>query len=710
LLPVFTFRSGSALLPTSLRVGIDVGGTFTDLFLLDEVSGVVTRHKLSSTPDDPYKAPIRGLVEILQKAGRSADEIGFVGLGTTVATNALLERKGAVTGLITTKGFRDLLEIGRQNRPDVYDLFKRRPVPLVSRERRVEVDERIAGDGEVLRELDEGDVHRAIERLRAEGCVSVAICFLNAYANPAHEVTTAALVRKHWPEAALTVSQELLPEFREYERVSSTVINASLMPVMKRYLSRFSEEVTKLGIPERPFVMNSGGGVVSPELAAERPIDTLLSGPSGGVSGAQYFADAVGEMNLLTFDMGGTSTDVSLVRDGRPEIAHARMIDGLPIKSTAIDIHTVGAGGSSVAWIDAGGMLRVGPHSAGANPGPACYGIGGEEPTVTDANVVLGRLNPHHLLDGAVPIDKSLSIAAIERVVGRAKGLSVEQAAAAILAVSNANIGQAIRFVSVQRGLNPQDFVLVAFGGAGPLHAAAVAQDLEMTVLVPQSPGVLCATGVLAKDVQIDMSRTRLLRQSDAAASQQIGSIFAELHSRAVRTLCANGLDEKGLVIERSIDARYVGQNFELRVPVSADALGAQVMDAVKAGFDSAHEQFYGFAQVEQEAECVTFRLRASLPVLRPELAGPAAAARAVPLQPRSQRGVFFESVDGFVDCAVYARADFRPGDELEGPAIIEQMDTTTVLPPHFHARVDAVSNLRLERADAQAFASRSER
>jgi N-methylhydantoinase A len=697
-------------LPTSLRVGIDVGGTFTDLFLLDEVSGAVTRHKLSSTPDDPYKAPIRGLAEILKKAGRSADEIRFVGLGTTVATNALLERKGAITGLITTKGFRDLLEIGRQNRPDVYDLFKRRPEPLVSRERRVEVDERIAGDGGVLRTLDEADVHRAIERLRAEGCVSVAICFLNAYANPAHEEITAAIVRKHWPEAALTVSQELLPEFREYERVSSTVINASLMPIMQRYLTRFSEEVANLGIPEPPFVMNSGGGVVSPALAAERPIDTLLSGPSGGVSGAQYFAEAVGEKNLLTFDMGGTSTDVSLVRDGRPEITHARAIDGLPIKSTAIDIHTVGAGGSSVAWIDAGGMLRVGPHSAGANPGPACYGIGGKEPTVTDANVVLGRLNPNYLLDGAVPIDKGRSIEAIERVVASQKGLSVEQAAAAILAVSNANIGQAIRFVSVQRGLNPQDFVLVAFGGAGPLHAAAVAQDLDMTVLVPQSPGVLCATGVLAKDVQIDLSRTCLLRQSDADVAQQIGAIFAELHNRAVQTLRTDGLGDSALVIERSVDARYVGQNFELRVPLDADALGAQAMNAVKAGFDTAHAQFYGFSQLEQEVECVTFRLRASLPVPRVELAGPAPAARIKALQPRSRREVFFEDVDGFVDCAVYARADLRPGDVLDGPAIVDQMDTTTVLPPHFRARVDAVSNLRLEQTSSagQASARRS--
>jgi len=685
-------------LPVTLRVGIDVGGTFTDLFLLDEVTGDVFRHKLSSTPDDPYKAPIRGLKQILEKAGRGAEEIRFVGLGTTVATNALLERKGAVTGLITTKGFRDLLEIGRQNRPDVYDLFRGRPAPLVAREHRVEVDERVAGDGTIVRDIEEADVLRAVERLRADGCASVAICFLNAYANPEHETRAANILRERWPDAALTVSQELLPEFREYERLSSTVVNASLMPVMKRYLTRFNVEVETLGVPEPPFVMSSGGGVVSPALASERPIDTLLSGPSGGVSGAQYFAEAVAESNLVTFDMGGTSTDVSLIRDGRPEVTHARTIDGLPIKSTAVDIHTVGAGGSSIAWIDAGGMMRVGPHSAGASPGPACYGIGGDEPTVTDANVVLGRLNPEYLLDGAVRIDKARSVAAIERVVAREKGLSVEDAAAAILAVSNTNIAQAIRFVSVQRGLDPRDFVLVAFGGAGPLHAAAVAEDLEMAVLVPESPGVLCATGVLAKDIQIDLSRTRLTRQTDAVAAEAFRRIFDELEERAMETFRSNGLGLDGVMIERSVDARYIGQNFELRVPIMSNDLGARSMDAVKAGFDAAHEQFYGYRQQDQETECVTFRLRASLPVPRPELVGEVSGGRTEALAPRTTRSVFFEQAAGFLECPVYARNDLRPGDMLKGPAIVEQMDTTTVLPPGFTAKVDAVCNLRLGR------------
>jgi len=685
-------------LPATLRVGIDVGGTFTDLFLLDEATGDVVRHKLSSTPDDPYKAPIQGLMEILEKAGRTANDLRFVGLGTTVATNALLERKGARTGLLTTRGFRDLLEIGRQNRPDVYDLFKGRPEPIVTRDFRIEADERVAGDGAVIRALDQDGVRRAIAQLHAMGCSSVAICFLNAYANPDHEKTAASILRDVWPEAAVTVSHELLPEFREYERLSSTVVNAYLMPVMKRYLTRFSEEVANLGAPEPPFVMSSGGGVVSPALAAERPIDTLLSGPSGGVSGAQYFAAAAGEQNLVTFDMGGTSTDVSMVRDGRPEVTHTRSINGLPLKSTAVDIHTVGAGGSSIAWIDAGGMLRVGPHSAGANPGPACYGIGGEEPTVTDANVVLGRLNPEYLLGGALRIDKARAADAIERVVARARSMSIEDAAAAILAVSNANIARAIRFVSVQRGLDPRDFVLVAFGGAGPLHAAAVAEDLEMAVLVPESPGVLCATGVLAKDIQIDLSRTSLIRQGEAGAAEALSEIFEQLESRATETFRANGLAIENVTIERTVDARYAGQNFELRVPLLPSDLGARAMEAIKAGFDSAHEQFYGYRQAGQPVECVTCRLRAALPAPRPELARQPEASRAGPLAPRSERKVFFESIGGFVDCPVYARSDLAPGDVLTGPAIVEQMDTTTVLPPGFTARVDVAFNLRLAR------------
>lgn len=681
-------------MPSSIRIGLDVGGTFTDLFLLDEATGETFRHKLSSTPEDPYLAPVQGIAEILAKARKSAADVRFIGLGTTVATNALLERKGAETGLITTRGFRDLLEIGRQKRPHVYDLFARKPEPLVSRERRLEVDERIASDGSVLRPLVREEVERAAIALREAGCRSVAVCFLNAYANPAHEREAAAIIRDVWPEAAITTSSELMPEFREYERLSSTTINASLMPVMKRYLTRFNDEVRKLGISDPPFVMSSGGGVFSPDLASERPIDLLFSGPSGGVSAALYLGRLVGESNLITFDMGGTSTDVCLIRGGRPEITLTRSIGGLPIKSAAVDIHTVGAGGSSLAWVDAGGLLRVGPKSAGANPGPACYGIGGTEPTVTDANVVLGRLNQEYLLAGALKIDRARSAEAIERVVARPKGLAIDEAAAAILAISNTNIAQAIRFVSVERGLDPSDFTLVAFGGAGPLHAAAVARELGMAVLVPPSPGVLCAMGVLTKDVQIDLSQTRICRLAEASGA--IEALFGELAARAERTFIKNGFATAGLELERAVDARYVGQNFELTVVLPAAASGPAAADAIRRGFDAAHKRMYGYDQPEKEIELVTFRVRAALPARVPDLR-PSVTGRSGALAPMALRRTFFEPA-GFVDCPVYGRDALVAGDRIEGPVILEQMDTTTVVPPDFCCEVDDALNLRLKK------------
>jgi len=680
-----------------MRIGIDVGGTFTDLFLLDEADGRAIRHKLPSTPGDPYKAPIQGLREILRAANAEPAQVKFIGLGTTVATNALLERKGAVTGLITTAGFRDLLELGRQRRPHVYDLFMRKPEVLVRRELRFEVRERIEADGSILTPLDEDDVAQALERLVALGATSIAVCFLHSYANPAHENRVVEIARKRCPGVAVTSSQELIPEFREYERLSSTVVNAYLVPVMKQYLTRFSDEVRALGIPETPFVMSSGGGVATPALAAQRPIDLLLSGPSGGVSGAIFQAKASGYPNIITFDMGGTSTDVCLIQNGRAEITHGRVIDGLPIRSTAVDVHTVGAGGSSIAWLDAGGFLRCGPHSAGANPGPACYGAAGAKPTVTDANVVLGRLNQAYLLAGALRIDADRSHRAIEEEIAKPKGFRIHEAASAMLAISNTNIAQAIRFVSVARGIDPSQFMLVAFGGAGPLHAADVARELKMTVLVPPSPGVLCAMGVLTKDIQLDLSQTRLVRSRKASAEAEVGRIFADLERRGLEALARNQIPTDGIAIERTIDARYVGQNFELPVAVGLGPIDAAMLRAIGESFNAAHKRLYGYDKPGNEVELVTFRLKVLLPVPKPDLAKQQSAHAAQALTPRSERNTFFESLASFVSCPVYERSDFAPGMTVVGPAIVEQMDTTTVVPPGFGVRADEWGNLILK-------------
>jgi N-methylhydantoinase A len=678
------------------RIGIDVGGTFTDLFLLDQVSGAVVRHKLPSTPGNPHLAPLDGVRQLLERAKGSGAEVAFVGLGTTVATNALLERKGAVTGLITTAGFRDLLELARQKRPHTFDLNVSKREPLVPRQLRAEVPERIAADGSVLTPLDREALRAAIDKLLAANVESIAICFLHAYHNAAHEETAAALVRERWPDGHVAVSSEVLPEFREYERLSSTVINAYLMPATRDYFHQFERNIARLGIAEAPFVMNSGGGVITPAVAAKRPLDTLFSGPSGGVSGAVYVAERAGYPNIITFDMGGTSTDVCLVRDGRAEISYSRVINGYPLKAAALDVHTVGAGGSSIARVDEGGMLRVGPASAGSQPGPACYGRGGELPTVTDANVVLGRLNPEYLLAGALKIDAAKSRAAIEQHVAKPKGLSLTEAAAAILAIADTNMAQALRFVSVERGLDPGDFMLMAFGGAGPLHAASVARQLGVAgVLVPYAPGVLCAMGVLTKDMQMDFSRTRVVTGSDGTAARTVAVVFGDLESRARAAFAeASKADPGALALERTVDARYAGQNHELSVAVPAGALDAAAMAAVLENFHRAHEQLYGYRSPERALELVTFRVKATLPIPKHDLARVALAPREGQPEPVARRQVYFDEPAGFVDCPVYARDDLRAGDTLAGPAVVEQMDTTTVIPPRHAARVDAMLNL----------------
>ncbi len=681
------------------RIGIDVGGTFTDLYLLDEDSGATTRHKLLSTPGTPHMAPLTGIREILDKAGARGAQVVFVGLGTTVMTNALLERKGALTGLITTAGFRDLLEIARQKRPHTFDPFVSKPEPLAPRQLRVEVIERMAADGSVLTALDHASLNTAIDLLLKAGVESVAICMLNSYANAAHEKETAAVLMQRWPQGHVSVSSDVLPEFREYERLSSTVINAYLMPATRDYFRRFEAEVARIGVPNPPFIMNSGGGIMTPAQAIERPIDTLFSGPSGGVSGAVYVATRAGYGNIITFDMGGTSTDVCLVQNSQPQLSHTRLINGYPLKAAALDVHTVGAGGSSIAALDAGGMLRVGPHSAGARPGPACYAQGGARPTVTDANVVLGRLNPQYLLGGALKIDASRSAAVIDADIAGPRKMSTVEAAASIVAVADANMAHAVRFVSVERGLDPGEFMLVAFGGAGPVHAAAVARHLDIAgVLVPPGPGVLCAMGVLVNDLQMDFSRTRIVKENSDESCTSVDEVYGALEARAraafVRQL-SNGAE---LTLLRSADVRYLGQNHELTVDAPAGRFDAQALATVKSNFHAAHRALYGYDSPEKLLELVTFRVKARLAVARHEFSGFSITPRAGAATPFASRKVYFNDADGFVDCPVYERGTLRPGDMLPGPIIVEQMDATTVVPPDFRASVDDFMNLLLHR------------
>ncbi len=681
------------------RIGIDVGGTFTDLVLLDE-SGATTFHKLPSTPKTPHVAPIDGVVHLLKAAKVRPQDVEFVGLGTTVATNMLLERKGAPTGLITTEGFRDLLEIARQKRPLVFDPFTPKPKPLIAREHRLGVRERVTYDGAVLTPLAEDDVAAAAKALRGAGIVSVAICFLHSYANPAHEQRAAAIVREKWPGAHVVTSEALIPEFREYERLTTTVLNAYLLPGMRDYLAEFSTQVRALGIAAEPLIMSSSGGALRALLAGRRPVDTLFSGPSGGVSGATFVSALSGIKDTINFDMGGTSTEVCVVHGGTPELAHQRDIEGFPVRSTSIAVNTIGAGGSSIARVDEGGLLRVGPESVGADPGPACYGRGGTQPTVTDANVVLGRLNPRFLLGGTLPIDARRSAAAIEEFIAKPMGLGVTEAASAILAVSSNNIAQAVRVVSTSKGLDPADYTLVAYGGAGPLLAAPVAEELGISrILVPPGPGILCAFGVLTKDVAMDLSMSRLMTDAGKEVEAKVREVFYTLQCRAQNELADSGASMAGLSFTHAIDVRYVGQNFELPVAVAPDS--DTLREDIRARFHAAHKQIYGFVREASVMELVTFRLRAVLATKQPQRptnAAPSGQACEV----LEHRAVVFDDAAKPTRCEVYARSSLTPGFWIVGPAIIEQMDTTTVVPAGFSAVSDGSGNLLLSREGAR--------
>ncbi|HVZ08730.1 hydantoinase/oxoprolinase family protein [Rhodopila sp.] len=687
------------------RIGVDSGGTFTDVCLFDDTTGTVMVWKVPSTPDDPSRGIAGGVAEGMDRVGASPAELAYFGHGTTVATNALIQHRGARTGLITTDGFRDLLEIGRQKRPDLYDMQADKPPVLVGRDLRLAVPERLRHDGSVETPLDRAALRQAVERLRDAGVEAVAVCFLYGFVRPAHEEAAAALLAELLPAAFHSIAHRVAPEFREFERLSTTVVNACLGPVMRRYIGRLSGRLAELGMTAAPHMTQSNGGVISFEQAATLPVRTVLSGPSTGVVGAAEVGRQAGLADLITFDMGGTSTDVALLEGGACRLSSEAMVHGYPIKAPMLDIHTVGAGGGSIAHVDAGGLLKVGPDSAGADPGPACYDRGATQATVTDANVVLGTLNRTALLGGRMPIRHDLSLAAIQRLADRL-GLDVMRTAQGIISVVTANMARAIRVISVQRGYDPRDYTLVAFGGAGPLHAARLAQELEISrVLVPVSPGILCAMGLLLTDLRTDFALTRLT-PSTGTATAVLTDAFATLEARALAWFDREGIAEEDRRITRTVDMRYAGQNYELPIPCPSALAGegapstsasAAVIDALAAAFTAAHQRLYGFAAEDEPIQLVTFRVEASAIVPKATFAaepdgGPDASAALV-----GTRSVWLPETGGAADCPVYDRAKLRAGNRLRGPAIIEQMDATTVVLPGMTARVEPFRNLILE-------------
>lgn len=646
-----------------MLVGVDIGGTFTDLILSE--NGHLRVHKLLSTPHHPAEAMLAGLEAI----GAAAN--ARVSHGSTVATNAILERKGAKTALITTTGFRDLLFIGRQNRPALYALQPQLPPPLIPRELCYEVPERLDYRGTVLKRLDLKALDKVLDAIAAQEVESVAVCLLYSFVNPAHEqaIRERILKRGLLETWQISLSCEVLPEFREYERASTVALDAYVRPVMSRYLQQLEATLPR---ESRLLVMKSDGGVVSAATARQQAVQTALSGPAAGVIGAFHIAQMAGYDRIITLDMGGTSTDVALC-PGEPARRADAEIDGLPLRIRQIDIETIGAGGGSIARVDAGGALRVGPQSAGADPGPAIYGRGGVQVTVSDANALLGRLDTGHFLAGGLALDINAAKRAM-KPLAQAMGLSIEAAAQGVIDVANVNIDRALRRVSVARGYDPRDFTLVAFGGAGPLHACAVAERLEMPrVLIPLYPGVLCAFGLLVADVLRDYSRTVL------QAERGLDVIAQEMMAQAQADLRAEGIVDAAMTFHPMLDMRYAGQSFEITVPLGEDMVAA---------FHRAHEESYGYALYDRAVEVVNVRLEAIGSVPKPELSAEVLTSGPAP-KPLRQKG----------DMSHYERSSLLPGMQLGGPALIFQMDSTVYLASGWVARVDVYRNLVLERA-----------
>ena len=676
------------------RIGFDVGGTFTDFTLLDAGSGTVSHLKLASTPGAPDKAVIEGLHALIDGLRVEPREIDFVGHGTTVATNMVIEGRGARTALLTTRGFRDVLEIGRQTRPHLYDYSVRKPEPLVARRHRFEVAERLDQTGAVLLPLDAGDVARAIDQILEQDIDSVAICYLHSYANPAHEIQTRDLIKARAPKLYISLSSEILPEFREFERFSTTVLNAYIGPRMARYLDGFVSEIRQQGIAAPPYTIHSNGGVMSVATARERPVRTCLSGPAAGVVGAAEVARLAGFSDVVTFDAGGTSTDVSLIRAGKPLFTSDRMIAGYPIKSPMIDIHVVGAGGGSIAAVDDAGALKVGPESAGAQPGPACYGKGGTRPTLTDANLLLGRLSPGGLVGGRVPLDRDRAARALERFVALPLGLDLAAAADGIIRIAVSNMSRAIRSVSTERGYDLAGFTLIAFGGAGPLHAAAVAAALGMAkVIVPREPGTMCARGILMSDVSLDFVAT-LMTVVDHRSWPGIENRFARMRRDGEDWLDGEHVAKPERGFEAVADARYQGQNHEVRVDMGGLEGGLEMFFE---RFHAAHTLAHGYALPDRPVEIVNCRLKALGHVPRPgaeDIADHVGDLDALGALPRE---VYFGAGPGWLRTPVFDRGRLGAGLEIPGPAVIEEMSATTLVMPGQRAGLDRQGNIIIE-------------
>lgn len=677
----------------AIHIGVDVGGTFTDFAVdLADDSGLVL-YKVPSDPDEPDRAIVTGLAEIFARHGIDPAAVVRLAHGTTVGTNALIQRRVGRVAVVTSRGFRDLLEIGRQVRPKVYDIHLDFPKPLVPRKLRFEVAERMRADGRVHVPLDEAELAALAPRLAAACVDCVVVCFLHAHSYPAHEKRAVEILQQALGNAVPVIaSSTIYPEFREYERFSTATLNAALLTVMNAYLDRFTGAIDALGVAAEPTVSRSAGGLMSVSVSREFPIRSALSGPAAGVIGAAYRCGVAGHPNVITLDVGGTSADVALMRDGEPALVHSRRLAGFPLRLPTLDVNAVGAGGGSIAWIDSDGLLKVGPESAGARPGPACYDLGGETATVTDANVLLGRLADDALLDGQMPIRRERAEQAVA-ALAETLGLTVTETALGIVQVASAVIVKAIRTISIERGHDPGDFTLFAFGGAGPLHATDVARDIGIRrLVVPPNPGILCAEGLLVSDLAADFVHAGLA-PLEVASIESINAGLATLRRQAEAWFEREGVPAARRRRAWQADMRYVGQNFELSVPISGEPYDEQRLSELAADFQAAHELAYGFAQPDEPMQLVSLRLKVTGVLDKPTLAEcperPGAG-------PSGWRQVLFDS-GNWRETPLYRRSELGRGQILEGPVIVEQMDSTIPIFPGDTCQIDTWGNLVVE-------------
>jgi len=682
-----------------IRLATDVGGTFTDLvyYEIDEGSGRIASFnavKAHTTPPHFEK----GVMDAVARAGLDYKDVEVFAHGTTVVINALTERKGVKTGLITTKGFRDILEIARGNRPDFFNLRYRKPEPFVPRYLRHEVPERLNYRGEILEPLDVSGIADIVASFQSEGVEAVAICLLHAYANPAHEEAVAAEVRRLWPEVGMVSSHQITREWREYERTSTAVLCAYVQPIAQDYLGRMETQLSQSGFKGAFYVMQSNGGIDTLSAARATPISMVESGPASGVLGAAALGRLIGEDNVIALDIGGTTAKCSLIDHGRVEITSQYMIEqsrlsaGYPIMTPVVDLVEIGNGGGSIAWVDADEKLHVGPRSAGAMPGPVAYGQGGTEPTTTDANLFLGRINPHYFIGGEIEADQAAVAAAFTRL-GDTLGMGPEDAARGVIRIANNNMINALKLVSINRGYDPRDFAMVAFGGGGAMHATALARELNIPkVVIPAHSAVFSAWGMLVSDLRRDYIRTHPLRLT-AAATQAIGATFAAMEDEALQAFLADRIAKETIYYERYLDLRYEGQEHSVRIPVPCVTITDDILREIIVRFHDAYEREYTY-RLDNAVELVTFHLVAFARVDRPDLArlpSDNSADDAV----KGRRAVDFDT-DGICDTVIYDRSRLDAQVTFKGPAIIEEAGSTTVVFPGQTVRVDDYGNLHI--------------